>query len=415
MLWPPEWDTVESLDLLAGSPIDCLLFEGEAPARLVEQARARGIVSAPLAVMEISKEPWNAPDQVLRLGGGSWPRVKGAKAGSDTVEAGPTGLPWVDFNGWMVEVARACAPDKTVWLEYGYPSDAGLVPPGAYALAVADAEAARGRWVVNLDPDMRRDLAGRKEEAVREWKGLAAALRFFESHREWRSWGRKGGLAVLSDFAGPNETFGGEMLNLLARRGVPMLALDKRRPSAILWQKLRAVFYGDQQPPDAALKSALDGFVRQGGLVIAGHQFPRPPAKPEPPEPYPAYDIFRLGKGRLAISREELADPWFAAGDAQLLASRRNDTVRFWNGGATNFYFTASPDGARDLLQIVCYASSKRQTPVTAGVCGRYRRARQWRIGRESAEPLAMRAAGDNWHEIDLPDLNVYAAIELER
>lgn len=314
----------------------------------------------------------------------------------------------------MLEIARACAPEKTVWLEYGFPSDAGIAAPGAYALAVADAEAARGRWVIELDAEMRGGIAARNDGAMREWHGILAALRFFETHREWRSWGRKGWLAVLSDFAGPNEMFSGEMLNLLARRGVPMIGLDKRRLDAIRWNNLRAVFYADQQPPPPALKSALEAFARQGGLVIAGHLFPKPPGAAEPAEPYPAYDIFRYGKGRIAISREELTDPWFAAGEAQLLVSRRHDAIRFWNAGTTNCYYTGSRDGSRDLLQIVHYAAAPRQTPLTAGVRARYRRARLWRFGRNATEALAIRPAPGGWGEIDLPGLSVYAAIELE-
>ena len=74
--------------------------------------------------------------------------------------AGPTSLPWVDSNGAVLQIARALAPDKTVWIDFDPPQEAKQAAE-AYMLAVADAASYGAKWAISLDDALRADLPRR--------------------------------------------------------------------------------------------------------------------------------------------------------------------------------------------------------------------------------------------------------------
>ena len=89
---------------------------------------------------------------------------------------------------------------------------------GRSALTVADAEAYGSRWLISLEADMRKGLSAGNSEALASWKKISEALAFFEQHKAWRAYEPVAKLGILSDFAGPNEYLGNEVLNLCNRR-----------------------------------------------------------------------------------------------------------------------------------------------------------------------------------------------------
>jgi hypothetical protein len=87
-------------------------------------------------------------------------------------------------------------------------------------LAVADAAAHGGAWIVELDSALRRGLAAGEPACLSRWRELAAAASFFNRHAGWAEMRPQAALGVISDFAGENEFIATELLNLLARRQV---------------------------------------------------------------------------------------------------------------------------------------------------------------------------------------------------
>ena len=138
----------------------------------------------------------------------------------------------------------------------------------AYNIAIADSAAAGAHWIVTLDEGLAKGIATGNDEARKAWSSIAAALAFFENHRDWAAWEPSGSIGVLSSFSGKDEFLGTEVLNLAARRSLLYRVLDRSVPSSHKLAGLRAVLYVDNDPPSSELKARLEEFVRVGGLLI---------------------------------------------------------------------------------------------------------------------------------------------------
>jgi hypothetical protein len=219
-------------------------------------------------------------------------------------------------------------------------------------------------------------------------------------------------LGVVSDFAGQNEFFSHELLNLTARINQQYLVIPKDRAAEASFRGLRAVFYADAEPPAPDLRKRLLAFVEAGGLLITGPRWGAREGAPAKGDEHPRFAVRVLGRGRIAAAKADLSDPYLAANDAAVLISHRYDLLRFWNAGAVSSYLSAAPDRKRALAQMVFYAAV-RGAEASVRAAGAYRTARLWTLdhpGPRAVEDLPGREA----IEIHLPPVSVYAGIELE-
>src|SRR5271157_4298272 len=231
-----NWQDPASLAVVQGSPVNCLVVSWAADAGqqqalkpLIEKGKQAAVAaaqSAGLAAVAMEGEapasagvpviPWNkaaqvhssAKSPVIGVSDGVFP---GLPQGA-TPQGGPTNLPWVDSNGAILLIARALAPDKTVWVGFDPPAKSAAE---AYQLAVADSASHGTRWVISLDDQLRADLAAKKQPAADTWKKLIDTVAFFEQHKEIRTYQPHGLLAVVSNFSGPDFEPGQEAVNLL--------------------------------------------------------------------------------------------------------------------------------------------------------------------------------------------------------
>ncbi len=302
--WPMRWRgplNESAFQLIAGTPLNCLVVDSlEAAAPFREKARSRGVEITTLSgaggipCAELGKLPVNSPSPVLAIDESVWPRVRVTDS-KNASEAGPTGVPWVDSNGWAVQLARARAPQKSIWVLADPPKDAINLRPQSYTLAVADAAAHGARWVVSMPAGFTAD---------RNWKAVIDAVRFFEKHKHWRDYKPLARLGVLSDFAGDSEFLSFEILNLTSRRHQPFRILEKSNVGDLAG--LSAIIYADQAQPAAELAKRLTTFVEAGGLLVlqpkAATAF-KPGA--ENAATHPNFRVRTLGKGRIAIAKED--------------------------------------------------------------------------------------------------------------
>jgi hypothetical protein len=333
----------------------------------------------------------SAPPPGVTLVKGDWPGVRSSRDGAT---AGPTGVPWVDSNGWRVRLARMRDPGGSLWVETPLPGEKRVRTTIDYLLALADAAVYGGQWIVAFDGPPQPDT----------WNSVAAALRFFAAHRDWNQYRPQAVVGILSDFRGANEFAGEELLNLTARQNQPYRILIGIES----WQGLKAILYANAEPPAGELRNKLIAFVQLGGLLITGGQWSL--AEGTPGGSHPRYTIRSVGKGRIAAG--DLSDPYQAAADAQILLSHRHDLLRFWNGGSLGSYLTAPPSGPGALLQIVNYAGRPGADPVSVRVSGPYLEGRIRQVNDTAPKPLkAIRQK--EAIELHLPAIPVYAAIEL--
>jgi hypothetical protein len=102
------------------------------------------------------------------------------------------------------------------------------------------------------------------------------------------------------------------------------------------------------------------------------------------------------------------------ARDVHMLLGRTYDVARFFNLSAFLSYCAASPDGSREVVQIVSFAIRFAGDVATAWVPGKYASARQWSLGSEGPSPIEM-VAENGGTSLLLPPVPVYAGVELIR
>jgi hypothetical protein len=153
------WAQPAALDILKGTPINCLVVEWadgapedaaqqEALKPLMEAGRGKGIsfvgkvatkdVAAAAAsakaaglsavmlvepagqaldlpvILQSSRDKvaWDAATPIFSVSDNEWPGVRMDSMKGDTAVAGPTGVPWVNSNAWFSLLAAELAPEK---------------------------------------------------------------------------------------------------------------------------------------------------------------------------------------------------------------------------------------------------------------------------------------------------------------
>jgi hypothetical protein len=300
---------------------------------------------------------------------------------------------------------------RALWLAFE-PSDLGqALPATAYLQAIADTEAYGARWMVSLDPHLRVGLLDRRPSALDTWATIGRSLAFFRQHRVWADYVPAGQLGVVSEYKGTNEFLSFEVLNLLARQGSLYRILEKGTALQTPFDDLDAVVYVDEAPPAEDLVRKLCAFAEGGGTVVT------PPGWKEHgvAEDDPAlsrYRIFRHGRGRLAVAREEVGDPQVLAEDAQLLMSHRHDRLRVFNVGAGLFHYATSGDGRSGVLHTLSFPTPYPEMPMTVWFRQPWSAARTWLVGAAEPSPVE-RAPVEPGVEFHLPPVPVYCALEV--
>jgi hypothetical protein len=454
------WEQPATLELLQGTPINCLIvdwaygepedlaqmqalgplleaghrlgisFVGKVGAKAgsgaaIAAARATGFSAVMLeeapgqssdlpAILQFPRDKvaWEIASTIFSSRENVWPGVSLETMQGDTAVAGPTGIPWVNSNGWFSLLAAELAPGKTLWLDFDPPDASNVLHPARYDLAIADSQAYGSRWIISLDDNLRAALPKGNAQAKGVWEKICETLAFFESHREWEAFKPRGILAVISYFRGENAYLSGEVLNLLNRRGVQFQIVERSRSLAAPTKGLKAILWLDNEVPGAEQRMMLLDFARQGGLVIASTYWGPADVKPVKKGPPFQYKMYNVGTGQIAVAEEGFQDPYQVAVDTHLLVSRRNDLVRLYNPEATNCHASVDPSHRKRLVQVLNYSSEPADS-VTLWVNAHVGSARLWRPGTKAALTLEGVPAGRGT-DFALPQLPVYWALEFE-
>ncbi len=425
LLWPSTWRQPKSLDWIAGTPINCLVFEAGLPDSdpLLAEARRRGLVivdwrraaSSGIAVAEAAKIPWNGESPIAAITDAEFPGVRMSSARNrNAVDAGPTGAPWIDSNGWRIQLAHARAPEKIIWL-VSKPQTTGedMVIGNAYQLAVADAGASGARWLVSLDEQLAKDVEARDASALARWRGLVAALRFFEARRFSADNQPRAVAAIVSTFSGANEFLATEVLNLSARQNLIYRVLLTRQAASADFETLKAIIWVDEEPPEGALLGKLGAFVRAGGVLIAPTWAGKLSAAGRPVEsPIPGYSLWHIGRGRIAVPNAPWEDPYRIATDAQILISHREDPLIVFNGGSLMARLSALSGGRGDLAELVRYSARSGGQPVTLRLRRSYASVQLSTLEAPAPIDIPPKKVREGV-ELELPSFDVFAALEL--
>jgi hypothetical protein len=398
------------LDLVKGTSIRWLVIDNqsrEGLASVLPRAETQG-----LKVVDDKTPP--AGVHIVK---GQWPGANPLGRESDTspqpaISAGPTAEPWVDANGWLIRFWSQKNPGDSVWLDA---IPAKPVQPEAHVRAVADAAACGGRWIVSLDPSLAAGVHSRQDTAIQAWKKILGACDFFRSHDDWRQYLPIARMAVVSDFSGENEFLSQETLNMLTRNSQPCQIFEKDRLSDTDLKGTRAAICPDSVPPSPELRRKLSAYVDSGGCLIAQPKWGQAEGKLLPADASSRYAFYSLGKGQIAIAKQNMDDAYQLAKDVPAVVSHRHDLLRVFNANAAIAYYTVPRRAGSGLLQVINYAGWSRMEvsgPMTVRIAERYRSARLRTIEEPEAKSVEI-SYKQGGSLVLLPTVPVYAAVEL--
>ncbi len=413
MRWPSQWQNPSALQRLSNTHINCLLIENSDSLRpVVEQAQSKGI----RVIHGTSELPGVT---VLQ---GELPGIRMSRTGGqNTASSGPTGLPWVNSNGWEIRLMAALNPKSTIWVDVT-PKN----PSEPYQLCVADIASCGGNWIISLDDQLAAGIEHGDDQAMKTWKSLIESVEFFSAHNYRSSYVGSAVVGVLSSFSGEDKAMSWEVVKLLTRTTEQYRIIPSGSFSANSLTGLQAVLYPDADPPGGEIRKQLLDFVQAGGLLITRSVWNGIPGTPANWE-NPRYDGLVFGKGTIAVAKsKDTVDPYMVANDAVVLVSHRFDLVRFWNAGSVSAYLSDASDGKGAVVQMVFYArelngrtSLGGPENATVRVVGRYKTAQLFTfdeqpltLGEPDEHGVGMVIDADSV-ELHLPPLSCYAAVEL--
>jgi hypothetical protein len=423
--WP--WTEARTLELVAGTPVNCLLMERATP-EFAKAASAKGI--ATLAVVRPGGDTQEAvrralsqgvsgvvlegdfpagtaarvgaavelaPRVHMALGGpspvvgtyqGIWPGVRVTSGGAAV--AAPTGSPWIDTNSGFVRATRAWG-EAAVWLA-NLPPEKTVLRPEQYLQAIADAALAGGHWVLALDSDFAARLEKREDKAMAGWKRMMSLLGFLDAHRDWRSLRPYGRLAVVQDPVSGALVSGG-ILDMIAARHTPVRAVPASRLTPETLRDTKIALDVDADSLNPSQQEVLKGFARSGGTLLT--PAPGPPLRP--------------GE-RVTLDDAETARLGDIFHDVQGMIGRRNLGVRLFNVSSMLSNLLVSPDGKALYLHLVNYSGYPAEN-ITVQLLGKFNHARL--IAPEGEKDLEVYPSEDGTG-VDVPGISIWATLRLD-
>jgi hypothetical protein len=331
------------------------------------------------------------PAPVIGTYQGVWPGVQVETSGS--TKAAPSGAPWIDTNTGFLRFVRA-ATKSTVWIANTPPQQL-VVTTDRYMQAISDAEMNGARWVIALDADFSKRLLAREPVALKDWTLISNHLAYYEHHNEWRGLKPAGELALVTDVASGGLLSGG-ILDMIATKHTPVRPIPTRHLDDASIKNSKMAVDVDAATLTPEQKDVLRRFTRAGGTLLSappGWKFPE--LKPE----------------QITLSDNDvkvLDEIWK---ELNTMTGRRNLGARLFNVSSMLSNLLQSPDGKETLLQLVNYSGFPVEN-VTVHMLGKFSKARlMMPDGTNKTLPVYDNEEGTG---IDIDKIGVSATLLLE-
>ncbi len=402
---PARWHSHDpsTLDLLKGTPVNCLLIEledqdagfiraatlrktailtvirpgpdAEEHQRRSAQMAASGIVldgdfdepmlgklrnnarREGLTVVELPSRArirLDSGDAIIGTNQGLWPGLEIEHNGKTI--AGPTSAPWIYTNGGFLRFLKA-RTGATVWLGVR-PPEGNIFPVERYLQAIGDTAIPGARWVLSLDRDFEKRLYARDAAALKDWQRIGAHLRFYQQWASANNYGRFG-VVIDRDTGGLLSSF---LLDMLAAQRTSATVIPPGRVDAKSLASVSAVLDLEADSLTAQERDTLAGFAANGGTVL------------DPPKSvqFPAPDEKQVVPGRRDL--DSLQGLWEMVYFATL---RKNFGVRAFNtvGVLTG---VVTPDGGRSVIIHLLNFTDYPGETITIHALGNWKHARMY-------------------------------------
>ncbi len=436
---PARWrsNDPKSLELVAQTPINCLLLErnqwavafnknaaGRGIATLgvirpgadaVEQARQATAMGMTGVALEGDFDPKvytsladskivtvELPSRArMRLGNqaapvigtyqGVWLGIQIDDGGS--AKSAPSGAPWIDTNTGFLRFVRAYT-SKPVWIANTPPSKM-VIPVQRYLQAIADAEITGAHWVLALDDDFSKRLLAGDQTAANYWKRIAAELRFYTARKDWRTWRPHSDLALVEDVSS-GALLSGSVLDMIAVKHTPVRPVPSPNLSAAAMKGATLAVDVDPSSHDSDQKQVLKSFTRGGGTLLSGPpgwKFPMPK------------------DGEITLAKDDFAKLDEIWKEVNGMTGRKNLGARLFNVSSMLSNLLESADGKQLILHLVNYSDFPVES-ITVHVLGTFQHARLLAPGGTSKELTVY--AVEEGTGVDLDRVDVVATLVLD-
>lgn len=301
------------------------------------------------------------PGDFLAVKAGVWPGAKaGARDADGSIASGATQRAWIDANGYLVAWTKALFAGRAPLLAYLPDSDAGIgqgqvIPYDSLELALIDAWAAGGNYLLAPDAAYRNALLGGDPAAAAAWSQLGRTARWLKEHQDLL---RQPPLSTITVLVERGDT-SAEIAALMFRQsGSPDLVPAERVPLPDASRRPIVVAAGIH-PPSPDLGKLLLAHANAGASLVvdcgdASSWWKGPGLKAV--RQFQDRAFYTLGAGRILVYREPIADPGDFALDVLDLASARRP-VRLWDASAVIAMVSKGGARAGPILRLVNYGS----------------------------------------------------------
>ena len=286
-----------------------------------------------------------------------------------------------------------------------------VVPYGTLELALVEAWAAGGNYILALEPKYQEALLRGEDRATAAWRSLGQTARWL---RQNVALFRQSLLPIVTVLVDQGE-ISAEIANLMYRQNVsPALepAADPPKPDPL--RRVVVVAAGIASPKPE-IGARIVAHAEAGSSIIVddpaeGAWWRKSGLKRV--RSWEDRDLYTLGKGQVVAYKAPVSDPGELALDAADLVTQKRLPVRLWNcqGGIAlaSSAPNSGPISGRALLHIVKYSSPVDQ-PVLARIQGSFTRATVMRPeGPPFEVSVAKRGTGS---EVALPQLGRVAVV----
>jgi hypothetical protein len=311
---------------------DGIAAEGPRSQALADWAREHGRLL--VEIVPRAQLRFDPGEKVIATYEGLWAGVRVEK---DETKAQPTGGPWIETNTGYLRFARAAAPPgAALWMAHRAPDEPQ--PVSRYVQQIADAASCGAKWVLDFDEEFWRRLRAREEKGRRDWARLMAAMRFLHEHREMLGWPEAGALAVVMD-GGSGGLVSGGIIDMITAKHIPLrIALPSQLSG--LAGEVRTLLTIDPASLTAEQREAARAVARRGATLVNG------PAgwKLEPPPP-----------GRITYTDEQVKQLDQIWREVNSIIGRRNYGVRVFGAPGMLSTLKEPETGGQFALLLVNY------------------------------------------------------------
>ena len=409
-----RWDSDSDCSRLLGPGAIDIVWLPKPDERTAAACRAAGAQTLAAGDLRLAgrDDPAAAsPGGLAALKAGLWPGARASARGSDgSFVAGASQRAWIDANGYLVAWEKALCPGRPPVLAYLPDEDAGIskervVPYESLELALVDAWAAGGNYVLAPDAAYRSALLSGDPRAVSAWTQLGRTARWL---KENVSLFRQPPFPTITLLVEPGDA-SAEIAALMFRQSAsPELVSIDRVPAPDPGRRPIVVAAGIR-PPAPELRRRLWSHAAAGAtLVVDGASESSWWKSPEmrPVRQFDDRAFYSLGAGRVLAYNDAVYDPGDFASDILDLAGDRRP-VRLWDASAAIAIASRAQSGA-PVLSVVNYGSPTR-ADIMARVPGVYTSARLLRPGEPPVSLQTSRRGGNT--EIMLQALRRLAVV----